>query len=201
MLTWILHTIFSPTGNLSLSKRYQDAGEFASTWQIKSGVDYSKAVIYANEVWNDKRAAFDLMGGNADNIVRLMTGGTGILAIAMMLNVKWETVGVAICAIPSFLLAIASVICAIRARFPVDVPTHHSVKWRIEWEEKYPGADIDATLLARVWQRIEGYDDLLEIRSDLVEWASKLAALSVASLSFPLAIAIIGACWHHAKGQ
>lgn len=130
------------------STDYTSALEYYRKFERIEGVDYSAAIVYAQELRDRYDKNDDTLDEKADSIIKYLGGGSALVTFGALLSIRPEshlscilTLVATACMTPTLLLAIRSVSFAIKVRAPRDLAGLPPISYAVKMAEHYKVED------------------------------------------------------------
>jgi len=117
------------------------AEAFKSSYDPSPAASHDWVYEYATAAYERSAKAFDKLDDKASDIIKYLGGGTGLLTIAALANMRAENAGIIAWSLPAFASAIVAIYYAIMARKPNDTVEPPSVEVACRYAEHHGQAD------------------------------------------------------------
>jgi hypothetical protein len=176
-------------GKVHTDTAYREAHEFKNQYNPKEDVDYEWVSSYAKFVFEQFERADETLDAKAENIIRILGGGTGLLTLGAIANVAKINVWTAACLVLALALALIAIFVASWARIPRETYLPPSICWALIYADHY-GSLAESKFLAQWHLTCEGLRLTIRNKARLVTistWCFGLTLLALA-LSFVFAV-------------
>jgi hypothetical protein len=168
---------------------YSEAVEFRKSIEPSENVSHDWVYDYGKYKFERASLVFVELDQKANEIIKYLGGGTGLLTIAALAQIRPENAFYFLCALPAFVLAITSIYFAVYARQPVEAIEPPSVKAAYRYAESF-GDSAKATFVGQWHQTCQCLDVVNEKKAARVFLATWFFLFAIAFLLLPF-IAII----------
>ena len=165
------------------------AADFGLKLAIDPENDYKWVSDYARYNLDRASSILKLLDDKASDIIKNLGGGTGFITLGALAAANRSNVLIIAALTPSFMLALASIYFAMKARGPMATLELPSVSKAIEVVE-YHHDRAQAAFLAQWNYTIEGMHETILRKANRVDVAARFYLLAIASLSFPVAFTV-----------
>ena len=176
------------------SKLFKDTQSFKDNAEPIKDKDYSWAWDFAEAQFDRLFAISKELDEKANDIIKYLGGGTGLFALAMLSKIEPENFWLLKWTIPSFALAIVSILFAVLVRKPTTTYTPPSVEAAFKYVGYFEDANMAKGAFLGQWNRAcVGVSLTNEIKADRVFAATWFFFLAITSLAIPIGVAT---WWH-----
>lgn len=162
---------------------YKESLEFKTTFEPLEGVDYSYEWVhkYACDSYERLQKQFDSLDNKADATIKYLGGATALVSVGSLFTVTPESyVLLYLLSAPAF-FAVLSIITAMMARGPTEVPTPPPV----EMATKYVAAfkSRSESVFLGLWHACcEGLAVKIEEKARFVKWSGRFLIVTLVLL-------------------
>src|SRR5208337_1808625 len=146
---------------------YREAEKFKQEIQPEKEVNYDWVWDYACETHNHIWERYKELDNKANDIIKYLGGGVGLFTVGTIANISSQNVWLVVCAIPSFLVSLASIFFAVLALQPNPVKLPPTVESAYNYANDYKETG-KATFLGQWHLVITGMDVAAKLKSDRV---------------------------------
>jgi hypothetical protein len=116
---------------------YRRANVFKDRFQPRDDVDYAWIQTYSREVYSRLEQADQTLDTKAESIIKLLGGGTGLLALGALINAPKIGILPVICICAALLAALFAIFSAAWVRVPRESFLPPSIAWAISYAHRY----------------------------------------------------------------
>jgi hypothetical protein len=175
------------------TSEFREARDFRNTLEPGDGIDYDWVWGYAKELHERQAKIYTTLDDKADAVIRYLGGGVGLLALGTLAAARVGDGKLLLWLLPTVVLALLSIVFAVRARRPGAAPGLPKVNQAIDHANKY-SEKAKATFLGQLHVLCEGLRMTCVRKARLLTVATWLYLLSLATLALPI-VAVIVARW------
>jgi len=168
--------------------KYKEAITFKASFEPLEKVDYEWVNKYAEYTYQQLHGTFKYIDEKADSIIKYLSGGTAIVAIAAVANVTSDNAVLVLLLLPAFLCALFAIFLASSVRVPSPTTAPPDVKTAIDYADAYD-VQGQATFLGLWHATCEGLAIVNERKAEKVMLATRFYVASIALLIVPIV------CW------
>jgi membrane protein required for beta-lactamase induction len=157
---------------------YAAALSFAQTYAPKSGTDYGWVVEHAEREYARLENIAEDLDNKADSLVRYLGVLVTAISVSFTYLLKFGDEKV-FYGLPSLLLMLGSIVCAVRARMPERQALPMETKTAFAYADAYSNDYAKASSAAMTWAASTWIRLVNEKKGALIQWAFRLFVASI----------------------
>lgn len=171
------------------SRADDEAKSFAKSYVPKDGADCEWVKSYAHFIFDKLVEADRGLETKAENMVKLLGGGTGLLTLGALANLSRLGTTPALVFAIGLCFALVAVVVAVRAREPQDSFLPPDIKTALEYADAYENV-AEARFQAQWHWTCEKLKAANVKKARSVAWAFRWATIAIATITLSFLVAI-----------